>query len=107
MYMMIPNSPNQYFCAVFLVEMKQSLYLNDKVATQVHMLVALTELYANYAKCDELNVFFVSRTYTFTDERYFMSTCSNCFNSFKFTSLALQFPDHQKYEASELFLWHR
>jgi len=51
--------------------------------------------------------FFISRTYTFSDEHYFMSTCSNCLNSFKFTSLALQFPDHQKYEAAELFLWQR
>lgn len=55
--MMIPNSRNPYFSAVFLVEMKQSLYLNVKVATLEHMLRAFTELYANYANCDELNIF--------------------------------------------------
>jgi len=58
MYMIIPDSRNPYFCAVFLVEMKQSLYLNVKVATLEHMLRAFTELYASYAKCDELNIFF-------------------------------------------------
>jgi len=56
--MMIPNSDNPYFCAVFLVEMKQSSYLNVKVSTLEHMVHVFTELYANYAKCDELNIFF-------------------------------------------------
>jgi hypothetical protein len=55
--MMIPNLRNPYFCAVFLVEMKQSLYFNVNVATLEHMLCAFTELYANYAKCDEINIF--------------------------------------------------
>jgi len=58
MYMMIPNSRNPYFCAVFLVEMKLSLYLSVKEATLAHVLRAFTELYANYAKCVELNFFF-------------------------------------------------
>jgi len=76
--MMIPNSRKPYLCAAFLVEMKQSLYLNVKVATLEHMLRAFTELYASYAKCDELNIFLVIRTYTFIDEYFFLSTCSNC-----------------------------
>jgi len=38
--------------------MKQSLYLNVQVATLAHVLRAFTELYANYAKCDELNFFY-------------------------------------------------
>ena len=59
MYMIIPNTCNPYFCAVFLVEMKQSWYLNVKVATLEHMLRAFTELYANYAKCDKLNIYFL------------------------------------------------
>ena len=59
---MIPNSPNPYFCAVFLVEMKQSLYLNVKVARMEHVLYAFTELYADYANCDEVNFFLVSTT---------------------------------------------
>jgi len=57
MYVMILNWTNPYFCATFLVEMKQSLYINVKVATLEHMLHAFTELYANYAKCVELKIF--------------------------------------------------
>jgi hypothetical protein len=55
--MMIPNSHNPYFCAMFLVEMKRSLYLNVQVATLEHMLCAFTELYANCTKYDEINIF--------------------------------------------------
>ena len=57
MYMLIPNSHNPYYCAVFLVEMKQILCINVKVATLEHMLCAFTELYENYAMCDEIKIF--------------------------------------------------
>ena len=55
--MMVPNPFNLHFCALFLVEVKQSLYLNVKVATLEHILHAFTELFANYAKCHELKIF--------------------------------------------------
>ena len=60
--MMITNSRIPYFCAVFLVEMKQSLYLYVKVARMEHVLYAFTELYADYANCDEVNFFFLVST---------------------------------------------